>query len=343
MTVLSSFNDFNRLQEIVLGSALGAHTPASELSLTHFFQPPAGHENERVSADRLRQVIEQTEEDMAELAHVLESFQVTVRRPDSLHRNERVAMPGWTAETMYALMPRDCLLVVGSTVIEAPMPNRSRYCETFPFRGLLREYFDGGANWLAAPRPQLADSTYLFTETGPVLAEDEPLFDAANVIRCGADIFYNVSNTGNRLGARWLANVLGPSFRVHEMSICDDHVGTTIQLLRPGVLIANSGRLQPQDIPAPLRSWKTLWFENPADDGFGFEWPRASVWVGMNTLSVDEETVIVPDNQVSLRKMLEAEGFVVVPVRFRHGRTFGGGFHCCSLDVRRSGGQESYV
>ena len=113
--------------------------------------------------------------------------------------------------------------------------------------------------------------------------------------------------------------------------------------MRDGVLLANASRLRPDDIPAPLRGWRTMWLEETADDGFGLGWPRASTWIGMNIVSADHETVIVPAAQAPLIRLLEKAGFTVVPVPFRHGRTFGGGFHCCSLDVRRRGGLISYL
>ena len=34
---------------------------------------------------------------------------------------------------------------------------------------------------------------------GPALANDEPLFDAANIVRAGRDIIYLVSCSGNRM------------------------------------------------------------------------------------------------------------------------------------------------
>ncbi|MFG1999005.1 glycine amidinotransferase [Spirillospora sp. NPDC048911] len=342
--LVSSYNDFDPLEEIVVGTANAYHLPPVDTSLRHFFQlDDTGDGSDRADAARLARVIEETEEDLAAFTTALTELGVRVRRPDPAGLGERVAQPGWEAEANHALMPRDCLLVVGSTVVEAPMPVRARYAETFPYRGLLAEYFEAGARWLAAPRPRLPEDTYLFTPDGPVLAENEPLFDGANVIRCGADLFFNVSNTGNRLGARWLARAVGGDFTVHEISICDDHVGTTLHLLRPGLLLANAGRLGPDDIPAPLRSWKTLWFDDPADDGYGLDWARASTWIGMNIVSVDRETVIVPAAQNGLVRQLEKEGLTVVPVPYRHGRTFGGGFHCCSLDVRRRGSLESYL
>jgi len=343
MSAVHSFNDFGQLEEIVVGSVQHYHLPPVDVSLVHFFEPPAGHEDERVSTAELTRVIDETEEDMQALVDTVTDLGVTVRRPELVDHSRPISLLDWSTTANHAMMPRDCLLVIGETIIETPMPVRSRYAETFPYRALLREYFESGANWFAAPKPQLPDETYEFTPDGPALAEIEPLFDAANIIRLGSDMFFNVSNTGNRFGAAWLGRVLGPEFTVHEISICSDHVGTTLHVLRPGVLLANAGRLGPDDVPAPMRNWKILWFDDPQDDGFGFSWPRASTWIGMNILSVNENTVIVSDAQDSLARILEKEGFTAVRVPFRHGRTFGGGFHCCSLDVRRQGSLESYL
>lgn len=342
MSAVRSYTDFAQLEEIVVGSAANLHVPPVDISQRHFFGLEPDHVDAAAPADLARAIAE-ADEDLETLGRTLESFGVKVRRPEPADHSRPLSLLEWRTTAGHALMPRDCLLVIGETIIEAPMPVRSRYAETFPFRSLLREYFESGALWLAAPKPQLPDSTYRFTPEGAVLDELEPLFDAANMIRCGRDVFVNISNTANRIGARWLARVLGPQFRVHEIAICDDHVGTTIHLLKPGVLLANAGRLGPGDIPAPLRGWKTLWFDEPEDDGFALDWARASTWIGMNILSVNEETVIVPDKQTGLARLLEKEGFTVVPVPYRHGRTFGGGFHCCSLDVRRQGGLESYL
>ncbi|MFF0879795.1 scyllo-inosamine-4-phosphate amidinotransferase [Micromonospora aurantiaca (nom. illeg.)] len=333
-----SVNDWDPLEEIILGTALGLGVPPVDVSVRHFFEPPEGAELEKVDTAVLQRVVDETEEDLAELAHILTAANVRVRRPDPLPYGQRFATLGWESAAMHALMPRDCLLVVENKIIEAPMAMRARFFEVAPFRRLLGEYFDAGAHWLSAPKPLLPDETYVYRPGESVVAELEPLFDAANMLRCGSDIFYNVSNSGNRRGAHWLRRVLGERFRLHEVSLCSDHLGTTLVLLRPGLLLANSERLSPDSIPEPLRSWKTIWVDRPEDDGFAFEWPRASVWVGMNVLSIGPDQVVVPSNQTALIRQLEAAGVTVIPARLRHGRTFGGGFHCCSLDVRRRGG-----
>ncbi|MGV9214279.1 hypothetical protein ACTFTM_20675 [Micromonospora sp. RB23] len=332
-----SSNDWDPLEEVVLGTAVGFTPPPVDPSLRHFFERPVEAEREKIPSAMLDRVIEEAEEDFRDLTAVLESHGVAVRRPEPLAPGQHYASPDWASVAMHALMPRDCLSVIGDMLIEVPMPMRSRYFEVFPYRDLLREYFDSGARWLSAPKPRLPDSTYIYESNASVVADDEPLFDAANLLRCGYDIFFNVSSTGNRRGARWLQRVLGPDFTVHEMSICADHVDTTLHILRPGLLLANAAKMTPEMIPSPLRSWKTLWVTDIENDGFAFDWPRASRWVGMNLLALGPDRVLVPSNQVSLMRQLEQAGVEPVPVRFRHGRSLGGGLHCCSLDIRRRG------
>ena len=57
-------------------------------------------------------------------------------------------------------MPRDILLVVGNEIIEAPMAWRSRFFEYRAYRPLIKEYFNKGAKWTTAPKPQMSDELY---------------------------------------------------------------------------------------------------------------------------------------------------------------------------------------
>ena len=338
-----SSNCWDPLEEIILGSAQGLTLPPVDESLQHFFEPPADADSEVVSPDDMKRVVEETEEDFAALAEILTSAGVTVRRPDPLTPNTHYSSPDWASVATHALMPRDCLLVVGDKIIEAPMSMRARYFETWPLRNLLREYFDSGAVWLSAPKPQLPNETYVYEPGKSVVADLEPLFDAANILRCGKDLFFNVSNTGNPRGAEWLRRVLGDEYRVHEMSLCTDHVGTTIHILRPGLILANSERLDRDKLPEQLQNWDIIWVDPPEDDSFAFSWPRASIWVGMNIIALSPERIVVPSNQEQLARQLEKHGIEPIMATFRHGRTFGGGFHCCSLDVRRRGEIGEYL
>jgi N-dimethylarginine dimethylaminohydrolase len=126
------------------------------------------------------------------------------------------------------------------------------------------------------------------------------------------------------------------------MSLCWDHVGTTLLPLRPGKVLVNPERVKPSELPELFRQWDVIWAPPPVPQGYGLDWPRASNWVSMNVLSVDERHVIVEATKTSLMRVLEREGFTPIPVRYRHGRTFGGGFHCSTLDIARQRTLEQY-
>jgi hypothetical protein len=91
-----------------------------------------------------------------------------------------------------------------------------------------------------------------------------------------------------------------------------------------------------RDVRDPLaRKIEALGFQTNLGD-------MSSPWVGMNFLSVNPTTVLVDERQASLRRVLEAHHFTVVPVRMRHMYTQCGGIHCATLDTVRGSTLESY-
>jgi N-dimethylarginine dimethylaminohydrolase len=62
----------------------------------------------------------------------------------------------------------------------------------------------------------------------------------------------------------------------------------------------------------------------------------------MNLFSLGPDTVVVDSDQTALITLLETKGMNVVPLKLRHSRMMGGGFHCVTLDTRRRGAMESY-
>jgi glycine amidinotransferase len=92
----------------------------------------------------------------------------------------------------------------------------------------------------------------------------------------------------------------------------------------------------------PLRSWRYIVPPEPDAGAFPVyddseDLVLTSPYIDLNVLSIDENTVLVNLECTGLVKTLEAEHFTVVPVRHRHRRVFGGGFHCFTLDTRRDG------
>ncbi|MFJ6134883.1 inosamine-phosphate amidinotransferase 1 [Kitasatospora sp. NPDC092286] len=351
-----SWDEFTTLREVVVGTAVGARLPGqSDPSswLSCFPKTRAADLGSIPVGAYSQQVVEETEEDLDALVATLRGLGVTVHQPEVVDHAAEFAAPHWKADGgFHSYCPRDLTLVVGETVIEVASPMRARYFEVFGLRGLFQEYLRGGARWLAAPRPQLNDELFEFDADGlPLLGEAEPVFDAANVLRLGRDVFYQVSRSGNELGLRWLESTLGllGDLRLHPLRDIYGytHIDSTIALLRPGLVLLNPERISPETVPEPLRGWDILWCPpaEPSADSTEPE-PEHSLsesWISMNLLMVSPDTAIVESDQWSLIKQLEHAGITVLPHRLRHSRVLGGGFHCVTLDIRRDGGLEDYL
>lgn len=347
MSRVWSCNEWDPLEEVIVGNPAAARYPTADPS-TRLAEFPDRPVEEIPQGPFPPRVIDETEEDLAAFVRVLEQAGAKVQRPRTWPHDRRFSTIHWDAEGYYNYCPRDVLLVVGDRIIETPNVIRSRAQETSSYRDLLLEYLQSGSRWFGAPRPMLLDSLFDVDLQRPVPREDEPVFDAANVLRFGRDLLYLVSGTGNESGGRWLEVLLGDSFRVHFLKdvYFGSHIDSTFAALRPGLVLCNPARIDAQTVPEFLRQWETIYsppMENT--DRYDAAYLSRSIgseWIDMNVFSIDPNTVVVDRDQSGLIRLLESKGLDVVPLKLRHSKMLGGGFHCVTLDVRRSGTMERY-
>jgi len=343
-----SCNEWDQLEEVILGNPLKARFPTADLS-TQMAEYPDRPLSEIPVGQFPQQIIDETEEDLNELAETLTSCGVKVRRPDTWPHEKTFSTINWESQGYYNYCPRDVMVVIGDRIIETPNVIRSRYQETFSYRTLLMEYLESGAKWFSAPKPMLLDSLFEGVDLEkPSPRNDEPAFDAANILRFGEDLIYLVSATGNEMGGRWLQTILGDQFRIHYLKdvYYGSHIDSTLVALRPGLVLANPGRLNDDTLPDILKQWKVIYcppLENT--DRYSPEYLEMCIgsdWIDMNAFSISPDLVVVDRNQPTLIKMLEKEGLDVIPLKLRHSKLLGGGPHCVTLDVRRRGSLERY-
>jgi N-dimethylarginine dimethylaminohydrolase len=281
-------------------------------------------------------IIDEANEDLQILADTLTSLNVEVYRPTDIDHAHTVKTHEWETDGMYNYCPRDVLLVVDDLVIECPMVYRSRQFESAAYFKIKTKAIQDDARWISAPRPRLLTQDTYVMNGNIILSEREPMFDAANILRHNDDILYLVSNSGNRLGAKWLQNILGKKYRVH---IVDNlysyaHIDSTISVLRDGLVLLNGSRVNDDNCPALFKTWDKIYVDDVVPQSF-YKYPYASKWIALNMFSVDPHTVIVDKNQTELIKKLEQWSMTVIPLELRHSRTLGGGFHCVTLDLNR--------
>jgi N-dimethylarginine dimethylaminohydrolase len=240
------------------------------------------------------------------------------------------------------------MLVIGDHIIETPNVIRSRYQETFSYRKMMVDYLRTGAKWYSAPKPMLLDSLFEVDPAKPTPRNDEPAFDAANVLRLGQDLIYLVSGTGNELGGQWLQTILGDTFRVHFLKdvYYGSHIDSTFVALRPGLVLCSPARINDDTLPDILRQWDVI-YSPPMENTnqYGADYLSRSIgskWIDMNIFSINPNLAVVDQDQKALIKLLEKQGIDVVPLKLRHAKMLGGGFHCITLDIRRTGTLERY-
>ncbi len=353
---VNAHNEWDPLEEVIVGHVDDATIPSSHIAVTCNIPKAAAAIYPFFGGLRFPRIMTSpARRELDEFIHILEAEGVRVRRPDPEPFKRKFATPTWSSRGFTCACPRDSMLVIGDEIIETPMAWRSRYFETFAYRSLCREYFNAGAKWTAAPKPQLDDALYDASYEAPrkgepvrrVITEHEPVFDAADFVRCGRDIFAIKSNVTNDMGINWLRRHLGSKYRITEIeSRCPQpmHIDTTFMPLAPGKLLVNPEYLDVSRLPAMFRGWDILTAPEP-DPIEGTLVKLTSMcgkWLSMNVLMLDEKRVICERKQPSMIAALRDWGFEPIPCAFQHYAAFGGAFHCATLDIRRRGALRSY-
>jgi N-dimethylarginine dimethylaminohydrolase len=333
---ISSKNEYDRLISCVVGDATAARFPELDEIFNYNKEVTSWKDTPLPSGKFPQYIIDEANADLQILADTLTSLNVEVYRPTDIDHAHIVKTHEWETDGMYNYCPRDVLLVVDDLVIECPMVYRSRQFESSAYFKIKTKAIQDNARWIGAPRPRLLTQDTYVDNGNIVLSEREPMFDAANILRHNDDILYLVSNSGNRLGAQWLQNVLGKQYRVH---IVDNlysyaHIDSTISVLHDGLVLLNGSRVNNNNCPALFKTWDKIYVDDVIPQSF-YKYPYASKWIALNMFSVDPHTVIVDKNQIELIKKLEQWSMTVIQLELRHSRTLGGGFHCVTLDLNR--------
>ena len=303
--MISSYNEWDPLKSVVVGSARYANWPSSDPVFAQESEKTTWKETPVPSGLVPDHIVYEADEDLNTLAYTLHNLGIQVIRPSP--RNYPVT------GGMYNYCPRDRLLIYGSTIIDPAMMYPCRDQEILTLDEVTHKSHD----IRVMPRDQ-----------GMVL-------DAANVCRLGDKMLFLESASGNRKAYDWLCE----QFPDVTIELCNFysgvHIDSTIVPLRPGLVMLNGSRVSFDTVPKVFDGWQKIWVNDVVAQDF-YQYPYASKWIAMNMLVIDHHTVIVDRHQSELIKTLESYKFTVIPLELRHSRTLGGGFHCVTLDLLRT-------
>lgn len=374
---LNSYNEWGKLKEVIVGCPFPHKDILVDYSFCHFnFDNINEHldiiENKKTQNNACSGILEfkneyimELHEDIEEFVTALQKNGVNVLRPQQINENKKhFSTPYWNSSIWPALNIRDRFLILGNNIIETTPCIRARYFETDLLKKHLYTYYESGANWICMPKPILTDAsfdkTYIDNHPNKTASRElidkicpnyydigiEILMDAANCLRVGKDVLVNVADKNQYLAFQWLQRSLGHIFNFHILdSVTDNHIDSYIIIIRPGLLLVrNKGVLE--KLPIFMKNWDYIIAPEASESCF----PQydsnslivTSKYIDTNILSLDENKVIANSLNPTLIDLLIKNGVEVVPVKHRHRRLFGGGFHCFTLDTYRESDYVSY-
>jgi len=378
MSKVNSHDEWSPLREIIVGSSINYDNHELDLSFKIFFNDNAFSSfaspeykiksKSDIKNKRKNQInkkyLEELNEDVEGLVNVLEGLDIKVFRPSPLKEPIEFQTPYWNATCIPALNVRDQAIILGDELLETSPQIRARYFENDLIKSVFYHYFKLGSKWTCMPKPIMTDNSFDIsyiknvnkdiTNTQVVYEQNisnfdighEIMLDGAQCLRFGKDILINVSTRNHELGFQWLEQHLGSKFRLHKVyRLTDNHIDSIMLPLRPGTLLLRDPRYLPM-LPKALQTWDIIYPPEPTTNNFpAYQEDQlllTSKYIDSNVLSIDENTIVVNSLSPELIKTLEKNKFNVIPVRHRHRRIFGGGFHCFTLDTVRESQLEDY-
>jgi scyllo-inosamine-4-phosphate amidinotransferase 1 len=302
--MISSYNEWSSLRHVVVGDATLANWPATDSVFAAEAKKSTWTKTAAPAGAVPQWIIDESNEDLQRLVDTLKLLGVRVSRPDPYDFQKN--------NGLYNYCPRDRLLVYGSTVIDTAMMYPCRDQEIECYQNLIQD-----AAVIKMPRNQ-----------GMIL-------DAANILRANDHWLFLESASGNRAAYDWLCQ----QFPAVYIELCQFyagvHIDSTISVLNDGLVVLNASRVNEANCPKLFRAWRKIYVDDVVAQDF-YQYPYASKWIALNMFSVNPHTVVVDQDNPKLIRTLEQHGMTVIPLKLRHSRTLGGGFHCVTLDLERS-------
>ena len=345
MSKVNSYTSWQPLEEVIVGRA---YTP----DYFDFI------ENSSVRS-QLQQILAETNEDLDNLQKTIEQYGAIVKRPDLPNIDQ---FQDWQTKDGGAplppLTPRDWQITLGDKLLKVlPIPE---------LRGILKEYGD-----------QVVDP-YAFNDGR---WHPDVILNGASascIVRVGRDIFFDNSEHLRPEQSQWIQeNVCNNhDYRFHE-AITDGHGDAVFAILKPGVILSSKWDDQlnlAKDFPGwdvckiwdpsiwaamevgkfKEENFNGAWYvqgQTPTPEFAHFVDQYLSKWVGyvsetvfdVNCLVLDEENVIFSAYNKQVFDYCDKHKINPIISELRHSYFWDGGVSCCTQDVRRKGGLETYL
>ena len=340
-SIVNSYTSWQPLEEVIVGRAY-------DPEYFDFIDDPKVR-------NQLQLILEETAEDLDNLQRTIESYGAVVHRPDlrdkDSFQNAQIQEHG---APLPPLTPRDWQITLGQKLLRVlPIPELDTICERY--KGSLVN--PHGSQW---------DSDCILNGAS-----------ASCIVRVGRDIFFDNSEFLRPDQTQWIIdNVLDQDYRIHE-AVTDGHGDAVFAILKPGVILSSKHDIN-LDLGKDFPGWEVLkiwdssiwaamevgkfkeenfngrWYvqgQTPTPEFANFVDTYLKRWTGfvsetvfdVNCLVLDEQHVIFSAYNRDVFEFCKRHRIEPIICELRHSYFWDGGISCCTQDIRRRGGLETYL
>jgi hypothetical protein len=309
---------------------------------------------------QLFQILDETIEDLDNLEKTIRNYGATVRRPDlpSMLEWEKNLKHNMEMIPIPPLTPRDWQITMGEKLL--------RVLNVSEMNTICNFYESTSPGSIIDPHQ------YDFNP-------DHVLVDAVAscIVRCGTDVFFDRSDWLTDSQMEWIRdNVLDSRYRVHRAQT-NGHGDSVFAILKPGVIISTMHdadinyrqtfpgwevcRVNEATITATMEvgkfryeNFNGRWYvqgQDTTQEFARFVDTYLTKWTGfvketvfdVNCLVLDESHVIFSSYNKDVFDFCKRHQIEPIISPLRHKYFFDGGISCCTQDIRRRGGLETYL
>ena len=338
--MINSYTSWQPLEEVIVGRAY----PADYFDFV---------DNPQVR-NQLQQILHETEEDLNNLQRTIEQYGARVHRPSLPDKDKFIKYQISGKVPLPPLTPRDWQISLGQKLLRIiPMLELDDVCDQFK-------------DQVVNPHKSYWDPDCILNGAS-----------ASCIVRVGRDIFFDNSDFLRPEQTRWIVeNVLGPEYRIHE-AVTDGHGDAVFAILKPGVILSSKHdenlnferdfpdwevlRIMDSSIDAAMAAGKfryengpQAWYvtgQTPTPEFSHYVDTYLTEWTGfvaetvfdVNCLVLDESNVIFSAYNKSVFDFCEQHKINPIIAELRHSYFWDGGISCCTQDLSRRGGLETYL
>jgi glycine amidinotransferase len=336
-SLVSAENEWSPLKSVIVGRAEHSAFPSEPPRMITATMPDQHWQQFKPSNPFPADIVEKAQEELDQFASILQREGIHVYRPREI---DWVKAGGYTGA-----MPRDGLMSVGNTLIEAPFAWRCRRHEISLAYGDILQQLEQDPATTIRLAPPISEHDTLYDDDQDstwAINNSRPAFDTADFMRFGKVIIGQLSNVTNEKGVEYLRAAIPEGYSVEILQTNDPHamhIDATILPLRNKLLVYNPERVTETDLRQHqiFQDWELVAYPFAPQERQSPPLYMTSPWLVLNALSLDERRIMVEEKDTGFAQWIK-ETFGMEPIfcPFQNVNSLGGSFHCATVDLVRS-------